>query len=435
MARSKKISTDYPGVRYYTNDRRLYRKKPDECYFIRYRVDGKQKEEPVGWRSEGMTALKASEIRADLMRAVRTGDGPRTLADKRKLRQQQEIQRQQDEEERQKNSLTFDQVWERYYQNAKKRNAKSTYERAKSLYHQWIKPVIGDVPLIDVDQDHLVSIRDNLMGNDRAPRTIQYAIGVVRQVFNYARDFQLYNGVSPTIAFKKELPKLDNWRARFLTKNEAEKLLALLRKINRTVYQMAVLSFDSGLRRGEIFSLTWADVDLGNKMLLLKKTKTKKTRYAFLTKRSLIMLKLKALKSHSPNDLVFPGSDNGRIKAISRNFTYAVNRLGLNKGITDRRQKVVFHTLRHSYCSLLAQEGHTLGELRDLLGHKTLLMTSRYLHFSDERLKQSAETMDQIHKDYREDSAQRASKHKEKKPQRHKLKLKEDTPGNQSVAK
>jgi integrase len=68
------------------------------------------------------------------------------------------------------------------------------------------------------------------------------------------------------------------------------------------------------------------------------------------------------------------------VRFVSATFKRVVNSLGLNKGVIDTRQKIVFHSLRHSFASWLALQGESLITLRDLLGHKTTTMTNRYAH-------------------------------------------------------
>ena len=47
----------------------------------------------------------------------------------------------------------------------------------------------------------------------------------------------------------------------------------------------------------------------------------------------------------------------------------------------DKRKKVWFHTLRHTFASWLAQSGTvTLQELRDIMRHESIAMTERYAH-------------------------------------------------------
>lgn len=63
-------------------------------------------------------------------------------------------------------------------------------------------------------------------------------------------------------------------------------------------------------------------------------------------------------------------------------FTNAISALGLNDGITDRRYKVVFHTLRHTFCSWLASKNVPLYTIGTLVGHKNTLSTQLYAKLS-----------------------------------------------------
>jgi site-specific recombinase XerD len=68
----------------------------------------------------------------------------------------------------------------------------------------------------------------------------------------------------------------------------------------------------------------------------------------------------------------------------------AIDDLGLNNNVKDARQKVVFHTLRHSYASWLMMEGADILAVKELLGHSTTAMTERYSHLSPDHLKKTA---------------------------------------------
>ena len=73
-----------------------------------------------------------------------------------------------------------------------------------------------------------------------------------------------------------------------------------------------------------------------------------------------------------------------------------VDDLKLNEGITDRKMKVVFHTLRHSCASHLVMTGVDLTTVQSILGHKTLAMTNRYSHLSPAHKKAAMASMDKV---------------------------------------
>jgi site-specific recombinase XerD len=91
-------------------------------------------------------------------------------------------------------------------------------------------------------------------------------------------------------------------------------------------------------------------------------------------------------KSEQAKGHVFTTSDGKQIKKISNSYQRAVERLGFNANVTDRRQKVVFHTLRHTYASRLVMAGVDLYTVQRLMGHKDITMTRRYAHLAPEHL-------------------------------------------------
>ena len=219
-----------------------------------------------------------------------------------------------------------------------------------------------------------------------SPGSIKHCLVVFRQIFNKAIQWGFYEGKNPIKGVK--LPILQNKRERFLTYDEADLLLSELKNTSGHVHDMALLSLHCGLRAGEILNLKGQDLDFENGLINISDPKNKQSRKAFMTE----SVKAALLKNipDSPNDYVLKDRWHGqRIKRVSHTFSRAVKNLGLNDGITDARQKITFHSLRHTFASWLALQGETILTIKELLGHKTLAMTERYSHLSPDHKRQA----------------------------------------------
>ena len=366
----------FPGVR----TKECIRNNKKDIYFsIRYTRNGKQYEESIGYKSEGFTAAQAYEILSELKRDIKTGKAL-SLREKTEQREQEKIANEAA-------NMTFSELFEEYYQpHIQNKDKKSTYDREVHLYKKWLKPVLGGVKLNLISRISLIRLLQPMEKKRLSNRSKNYAIALTRQVFNFAIRNELFAGDNPAARFD-ELKNEDNRRKKFLSDEELNNLLEELKKHSYSVYLMALISADCGLRAGEIFKLTWADVSLEEKMLFLRDTKNGKNRFAYMTNR--VAEEFSKLKQGEGNEFVFQSKTGSKIEHVSRTFERAVKALGLNDGITDRRQKVVFHSLRHTFASRLVQKRVSLYEVKELLGHSDIAMTQRYSHLANETLRQA----------------------------------------------
>jgi site-specific recombinase XerD len=100
-----------------------------------------------------------------------------------------------------------------------------------------------------------------------------------------------------------------------------------------------------------------------------------------------------AVRKHGkPSEYVFQGR-KGKLNIMSLSFPRTVNELKLNKGIDDPRLKICFHSCRHSYASWMLEAGQDLYTVQKLLGHKTNVMTQRYAHMAESKLRDAASAL------------------------------------------
>ena len=400
---AKKFPTQFPGIRYREHKSRKYNRTLDRYFFIRYRVNGKPKEEAIGWASEGWNATRAYGKLSDLKEAHRTGEGPQTLEEKRRLEQEKRDAEAAERKRKVKEEMPFSFYFtENYLPEAKENKTYDSWRREKNLFEHWIKPVIGKMPFKSIRPFNIERIKKIMNDAGKAPRSIQYAIAVIRQVFNHAINNDMFSGGNP--ATKVSKPRVDNKRDRYLTQDETEKLLEKLKSKSQQLHDISLISLECGLRESEIFKITWGDVNIDLEIITVN-GKGDKTRPAFMTDR--VKRLFTNMQIGKPTDHVFKDRKGKQIKRISKVYYNTVDELCFNKDIEDRRQKVCFHTLRHTFASRHVQNGTDLYKVQKLLGHSTIAMTERYSHLADHNLKSAVKQL--------EDSLKRAEdkeKHK-----------------------
>jgi integrase len=369
--------TKYPGVRFREHPTRKHGIKKDQYFAVRYQKDGKRQEEGLGWASEGWSAQRAFEKLAELKKSGTT------LTEQREAARAEKLQARQAEEQARLEALTFSEFFTGQYLPQTEHDKKAKTARTEEqLFRIHIATVIGNRTFADIAPIHLEKLKQSMTAAGKSPRTIHYALAVVRQVFNFARIRGVFRGDNPVSDVKK--PSVDNRRMRFLTHEEADRLMAELAKRSTQLHDIAMVSLQCGLRATEIFSLEWQDVDFNKGQLFVRDPKNKHSRWAIMTEDVVVMLKGR----QEPAGLVFRDRKHGEaIQEVSRAFDQAVKDLGLNDGITDRRLKLVFHSLRHTYASWLVASGAHLFVVKELMGHRSLAMTERYSHVSNDNLK------------------------------------------------
>jgi len=190
--------------------------------------------------------------------------------------------------------------------------------------------------------------------------------------------WRLWTGENPCkgVAF----PTPNNARQRFLSQDEAARLLEALRQRSLQVARIATMSLYGGLRLGEVLGLAWSNVDLKNGIIMVQDTKNYESRPIFITDpiRQIII----ELPPGEPDELLFKSKTGNPVQWLSKSFAATVNELKLNGGISDPRERVTFHTLRHTYASWAVMAGVPLYMVGKSLGHRTLTMTARYSHLA-----------------------------------------------------
>ncbi len=161
-------------------------------------------------------------------------------------------------------------------------------------------------------------------------------------------------------------PKPGKPRQRRLRPGEEEVLLAACAASSTTyLHSLVVLAIETGMRFGELVSITWGNVDLSARTVHLPDTKNGHPRTVPLSTRALGAIRTVP----SGNGKVFTGKP-GSIRAA---FGAALKRSGVG---LDLR----FHDLRHEAVTRLFEKGLNPIEVGMISGHRSLSMLQRYTH-------------------------------------------------------
>jgi integrase len=369
--------TRYPGVyvrksepNEETGIGKFHKGKLDECFYIAYKINRKLNWEKCGWMSEGYTAKLAADIRAERIRAIRHGE---------------------DLPKQKKKAPYFQDVADKYLQWAATNKARGGREDA-SYYKNHLSSRFDNKKLDEISTFDLERMKSELLKEGLAPASVKHCLVLTRQMYNKATAWGMYSGPNPIKGVKMPTPQ--NQRERFLSYDEADRLLKELAKISTQVHDMALLSLQTGMRAGEIFNLKGQDLDFENNLISIMDSKNKQARKTYMTEgvRDILL----TVNPEDPTALVFPDRKGNKGVQVSHAFDRTVDRLEFNKGIKDRRYKVTFHTLRHTFASWLALQGTPIFTISQLMGHKTLSMTQRYSHLSPDHKKEAIKGIERL---------------------------------------
>lgn len=342
--------------------------KADNAFDITYRdKDGKKRWVLIGYTSDGVNAAYANQRRGAILDGIAKGEKP-----KRKI---------------QGTSMTFAEAWALFEEKWLPNMARPKDD--KSRYKLYLQKPLGYRCLDSITLLHLEELKTSLLQKGLSASTVRLALADVRRVYRKLTAWGVYQGPIPTD--KLEIPRQDNARTRYLTADEALRLLDNLKARSLTWHNIAFLSLHTGMRKGEILALRGEHLDFHAGRILVKDAKTG-SRTVHMTPE--VRTLLEEIRPDCMANYIFTrrgGSGQDKINIDSdESFVRSVCDCGLNEGISDRRHKVVFHTLRHTYCSWLAISGVPLFTIGELVGHSSVDMTKRYSHLCPDAKQEAA---------------------------------------------
>jgi len=273
---------------------------------------------------------------------------------------------------------------------------KRSWMSDRQRFEKFISPHLGHLPLSDVTRHHVQKFMDFMVARGSAPGTVKQYIGIVRRLFNIAAETEageslIFTGQNPVLGIR--LPIVRNNRDRFLSGEEAERLISAASKLRYPdLHDAIVLSLNTGLRLGELRRLIWLDIDFDSALVSVRDEAHRKPGGKVPLNASAEGVLRKRKGSAEAAELVFPPIHGRRLREnLSYEFHRLADQVGLNKGLAtnDRQRRVVFHTLRHTFASWLALAGVDIYRIKTLMRHKTIDMTMRYAHLLPDATRQA----------------------------------------------
>ena len=365
---SKRINTKFSGIFYretITNDR------IDKTFYIRYKDENnKDKEIKVGKYSEGYREAYCNQLRNEIITKQRTGEEPPSIASKKK-----------------KNILSIETIANDYFNYRKESKTKAN---DISQYNNHILPYFKNLDFETIDKNEILQFANKLKKTKSKFKEDLLSDKSINNILNFLKTLIKHGFKNDFIKndFSKyiSLLNIDNAREKFLTKEEI-KILYENSKNDETLYLLFKLALNTGGRLATLLNICKKDIDFTHNLITLKDFKNNSTYKAFLTENLKALLEIRTIHLKM-DDKLFVSNPERRLRSMLDEL--------FNKDINtnDRKNKVVFHSLRHTFASHLAINGTPIFTIQKLMNHKDIRMTLRYAKLSPDSGRESILSLD-----------------------------------------
>ena len=263
-----------------------------------------------------------------------------------------------------------------------------TWERYEQIVRVHIKPALGRVKLKNITPTHARALYREKLDTGLAPRTVNY----IHTTLSKALKDAVADGLitrNPASSVKAPRPKKKE-----ISPLSSEQAKAFLEAVRGNRFEAAfVVALHCGLREGEILGLKWSDVALDAGTLQVRRTlsealagrrfeppKNGKGRNVKLTARA-----VEALRNHLTRQIEEIESLGDRYRDQGLVFPSQVGTPMNAKNLTARSFKpllkraklpnIRFHDLRHTFATLMLQNGEHPKVVQEMLGHATIAIT------------------------------------------------------------
>ena len=340
------------------------RANKSKTYFLKAIVDKKRVTKKIG--DANVMDIKSARVKAlKLKRAVEEG---KDIVIGRSSKNKSSI-------------LTLEAFYEEYYIPYIKMHIKS-YETNISVFKNHILPKFRNSAMNDITKKDIMQLHTNMVQKKKlAPATANKVLIFISHAFNVAMQLEI-KGIEVNPASKIKPYLLNNARERYLTKDEATRLIDAINQTEQNIHLKYIIPMLilTGARRGEVLKAKHEDFNLNQMTWTIPTSKSGKKRILPITPQ---LLELYNKIPRDDSEYLFASPVTGKPYVSIYN---SWNTARVKAGLKDVR----IHDLRHSFASALVNSGRSLYEVQTLLGHSTSKMTQRYAHLSNESLMSAA---------------------------------------------
>lgn len=249
------------------------------------------------------------------------------------------------------------------------------------MFRLRIKKVFGQKKLNQITRQQVQAFHTALKEEGLAAATCNHHIKLLKHCFNLAIDWG-YAETNPIMRIK--LFHEDNKVEHYLSDEQLAGLLHVLRTdANRSVCMIALFLLSTGCRLNEVLTAKWADVDLDKGVFIVSAKNSKSKRLRAVPLNSSAIEILNQLDTQGKFDYLFI---NRKTERPYVNISKIWQKLRKTAGLPHLR----LHDLRHQFASFLVNDGRTLYEVQQILGHSDPKVTMRYAHLSTKALREAA---------------------------------------------